>query len=121
MILYNMSSAIEDWNRIVHEKIRSKDIQSIGNIVAIQGNPIIIESEGAQQKYIILQSHGGEYDGAEVFLDFSANDVFTLNNGQSKEEELEILGLNPRSNLDSNSSSINQEKQRKRNLLGSSI
>jgi hypothetical protein len=116
-----MSSAMEDRNRIVYENIRPKDMKSVGNIVAIQKDPVIIATEDAQQKYRIRQSHGEEYNGAWVFLDFSTNDVFTLNNGQSKEEELEFLGLNPRSNLDSNSSSINQEKADKKKLLESPI
>ena len=117
MILYNMSSTIEDWNGIIHENVRSKDMQGVGNVVTIQEDPVIIATEGSQQKYTILQSHGQGYDGAEVFLDLSANDVFTLNNEQSKQEELEIQGLNPISNLDSNSSSINQEKAEKKDLL----
>ena len=116
-----MSSAMEDRNRIVYENIRPKDMKSVGNIVAIQKDPVIIATEDAQRKYRILQSHGEEYNGAWVFLDFSTNDVFTLNNGQSKEEELEFLGLNARSNLDSNSSSINQEKADKKKLLESPI
>src|SRR5215217_1445851 len=112
-----MSSAIKDWDRIVHKNVRSKDMEGIGNIAAIQEDSVIITTEGAQRKYLIPKSHVEGYNGAEVFLDLSANDVFTFNNKRSKENEEEILRANPRRNLDSNSSSINQEKEEKKESL----
>jgi hypothetical protein len=116
MILYNMSSAIEDWNIIVHKNVTSNDVKGIGNNVALQEHPVSMATEGAQHKHIIPKAHVEEYNEAEiVLLDLSANDVFTLNNERSKDEE--ILGLNLKRNLDSNSSFINQEKAKKKESL----
>src|SRR5215210_7926568 len=111
-----MLSAIEDWNRIIHKKERSKDMEAVGNIVAVQEDLVSITTEDAQQKYIIPKSHVEEYNGAEVFLDLSTNDdVFTFNNERSKDGG--ILGLNPRPNLHSNSSFINQDTAEKKESL----
>jgi len=116
MILYNMSSAIEDWNRIVHKNVTSNDVKGIGNIVALQEHPVSMATEGAQHKHIIPKAHVEGYNEAEiVLLNLSANDVFTLNNERSKDEE--ILGLNLKRNLDSKSSFINQEKAKKKESL----
>jgi hypothetical protein len=116
MILYTMSSAIEDWNTIVHKNMTSKDMKGVGNIVALQEYPVSMATEGTQHKHIIPKAHLEGYNGAEIILlDLSVNDVFTLNNGRSKNEE--IFGLNLKRKLDPNSSFINQEKTMKKESL----
>ena len=72
-----MSSAIKDWDRVVHKNVRSKDMEGIGNIVAVQEDSIIVATEGAQHEYKIPKSHVEGYNGAEVFLDFSVNKMST--------------------------------------------
>jgi hypothetical protein len=116
MILYNMSSAIEDRNRIVHKNVTSKAIKGIGNNISLQEYTVNMATERALHKHIIPKVHDEGYNGAKIVLsDSSTNDVFTLNSERSKDEE--ILGLKFKRNLDSNSSFINQEKTKKKESL----
>ena len=48
-----MSSAIEDWNTIVHKNMTSKDMKGVGNIVDLQEYPVSMATEGTQHKHII--------------------------------------------------------------------
>ena len=71
--------AVIDWNRIIHKNVRSKDMQGAGNIVAIDGDSVIISTQGAQHQYKIPKSHVEGYNGAEVFLDIAVSDMSSFN------------------------------------------
>lgn len=71
--------AVIDWNRIIHKNVRSKDMQGAGNVVAIDGDSVIISTQGAQHQYKIPKSHVEGYNGAEVFLDIAVSDMSSFN------------------------------------------
>jgi hypothetical protein len=56
--------AVLDWDRIVHKNVRS-----------INGDSIIIITEGARKEYKISKSNVGGYNGAEVFLKLNAGEL----------------------------------------------
>jgi hypothetical protein len=60
--------AVLDWDRIVHKNVRSSDGQDAGNVDAIDGDSIVIITEGARKEYKISKSRIEGYNGAEVFL-----------------------------------------------------
>src|ERR1041385_791937 len=71
--------AVIDWDRIIHKNVRSKDMQGAGNVVAIDGDSVIISTQGAQHQYKIPKSHVEGYNGAEVFLDIAVSDMSSFN------------------------------------------
>ncbi|MGB8035872.1 MAG: hypothetical protein WCF03_18815 [Nitrososphaeraceae archaeon] len=71
--------AVIDWNRIIHKNVRSKDMEGAGNVVAIDGDSVIISTQGAQHQYKIPKSHVEGYNGAEVFLDIAVSDMSSFN------------------------------------------
>jgi hypothetical protein len=71
--------AVIDWDRIIHKNVRSKDMQGAGSIVAIDDDSVIISTQGAQHQYKIPKSHVEGYNGAEVFLDISVNEMSSFN------------------------------------------
>ena len=71
--------AVIDWNRIIHKNVKSKDMQGAGNVVAIDGDSVIISTQGAQHQYKIPKSHVEGYNGAEVFLDIAVSDMSSFN------------------------------------------
>jgi hypothetical protein len=60
--------AVVDWDAIVHKNVRSKDGQDAGNVDAIEGNTVVITSEGDRKEYNLPKSQVAGYDGAEVSL-----------------------------------------------------
>jgi hypothetical protein len=54
-------------------------MEGIGNVVAIDGNSVIISSPGAQHEYKIPKSHVEGYNGAEVILYISVTDINSFN------------------------------------------
>jgi hypothetical protein len=60
--------AVVNWDAIVHKNVRSKDGQDAGNVDAIEGNTVVITSEGDRQEYNLPKSQVARYDGAEVSL-----------------------------------------------------
>jgi len=60
--------AVLNWDDIVHKNVRSKDGQDAGNVDAIEGNTVVITSEGDRQEYNVPKSEIEAYDGAEVSL-----------------------------------------------------
>ncbi|HEY6164237.1 MAG TPA: DUF2171 domain-containing protein [Nitrososphaeraceae archaeon] len=60
--------AVVNWDAIVHKNVRSKDGQDAGNVDAIEGNTVVITSEGDRQEYNLPKSQVAGYDGAEVSL-----------------------------------------------------
>jgi hypothetical protein len=60
--------AVVNWDSIVHKNVRSKDGQDAGNVDAIEGNTVVITSEGDRQEYNVPKSEIEGYNGAEVSL-----------------------------------------------------
>ena len=60
--------AVVNWESIIHKNVRSKDGQDAGNVDAIEGNTVVITSEGDRKEYNLPKSQVAGYDGAEVLL-----------------------------------------------------
>ncbi len=60
--------AVVDWESIIHKNVRSKDGQDAGNVDAIQGNTVVITTEGDRKEYNLPKSQVEGYNGAEVSL-----------------------------------------------------
>jgi hypothetical protein len=67
--------AVLDWDRIVHKNVRSSDGQDAGNVDAIDGDSIVIITEGARKEYKISKSQVDGYNGAEVFLKLTIGEL----------------------------------------------
>jgi hypothetical protein len=65
---------ILNWDRIVHKNVRSKDMEDVGNVIAIGGDTITI-FQGTRREYQVPKSHVEGFNGSEVFLDLSINDL----------------------------------------------
>jgi hypothetical protein len=74
-IIYMSEPAVLDWDRIVHKNVRSSDGQDAGNVDAINGDSIVIITEGARKEYKISKSNVEGYNGAEVFLKLSIGEL----------------------------------------------
>ena len=86
--------AVIDWDRIIHKNVRTKDMDGAGNVVAIDGDSVIISTQGGQHQYKIPKSHVEGYNGAEVYLDLSVEELSSLNtdnNNKSQATNKEIL------------------------------
>jgi hypothetical protein len=86
--------AVIDWDRIIHKNVRTKDMEGAGNVVAIDGDSVIISTQGGQHQYKIPKSHVEGYNGAEVYLDLSVGELSSLNtdnNNKSQATNKEIL------------------------------
>jgi hypothetical protein len=67
--------AVLDWDRIVHKNVRSSDGQDAGNVDAINGDSIVIITEGARKEYKISKTNVEGYNGAEVFLKLTIGEL----------------------------------------------
>jgi hypothetical protein len=60
--------AVANWDSIIHKNVRSNDGQDAGNVDAIEGDTVVITSEGDRQEYNVPKSEIAGYNGAEVSL-----------------------------------------------------
>lgn len=60
--------AVVDWESIIHKNVRSKDGQDAGNVDAIEGDTVVITSQGDRKEYNLPKSQVEGYNGAEVSL-----------------------------------------------------
>jgi hypothetical protein len=61
--------AVINWDSIIHKNVRSKDGQDAGNVDAIiEGDTVVITSEGDRQEYTVPKSEIEGYNGAEASL-----------------------------------------------------
>ena len=61
--------AVVNWYSIIHKNVRSKDGQDAGNVDAIiEGDTVVITSEGDRQEYNVPKSEVEGFNGAEVSL-----------------------------------------------------
>lgn len=79
--------AVIDWDRIIHKNVRSKDMEGAGNVVAIDGDSVIISTQGGQHQYKIPKSHVEGYNGAEVFLDLSVGEISSFNTDSNNKSQ----------------------------------
>ncbi|WP_458746522.1 hypothetical protein [Candidatus Nitrosocosmicus sp. T] len=70
-----MSEFITDWESIVHKNVRSNDYMDAGNVDAVDNENITITSQGDRKEYRIPKNQVEGYNGAEVFLKFSINEL----------------------------------------------
>lgn len=72
-----------DWDRVVNKNVRSKEGEPIGNLVAHMKDSIQIETTGSRGQYMIPKEHVAGFDGAEVTLNLSVNELskFALGGG----------------------------------------
>ena len=66
---------VSDWNSIVHKNVRAADGEPIGNVVAVLGDAIHVETQGSRSQYLIPKERVEGFDGAEVRLDTPLNDL----------------------------------------------
>jgi hypothetical protein len=60
--------AVVDWESTIHKNVRSKDGQDAGNVDAIEGDTVVITSEGDRKEYNLPKSQVEGYNGSEVSL-----------------------------------------------------
>jgi hypothetical protein len=60
--------AVRDWESTIHKNVRSKDGQDAGNVDAIEGDTVVITSEGDRKEYNLPKSQVEGYNGAEASL-----------------------------------------------------
>ncbi|HEY6756786.1 MAG TPA: hypothetical protein VI037_05295 [Nitrososphaera sp.] len=72
-----------DWDRVVNKNVRSKEGEPIGNIVAHVKDTLQIETTGSRGQYMIPKKHVAGFDGAEVTLSLTVNELakFALGGG----------------------------------------
>ncbi|HZD83304.1 MAG TPA: DUF2171 domain-containing protein [Nitrososphaeraceae archaeon] len=67
--------AVVDWESTIHKNVRSKDGQDAGNVDAIEGDTVVITSEGDRKEYNLPKSQVQGYDGAEVSLKINFSEL----------------------------------------------
>lgn len=75
-----------DWDNIIKSKknVRSKDNFSIGNVVADSNDNIFVIDEINNDTYKIPKTNVESYNGSEVFLNITNNDLKRLNTDLTK-------------------------------------
>lgn len=71
----NSTTAVEDWDSIIHKGVRTLDGQAIGNVTATNADSIIITSEGAREEYNIPKNEVESFNGSEVVLNISSDRI----------------------------------------------
>ncbi len=64
---------IEDWDSIIHKGVRTKEMQSLGNVSAVTELSIIITSEGAKDEYNVPKDEVEGFNGSEVLLNATSD------------------------------------------------
>jgi hypothetical protein len=65
----NMSDQpVANWESIIHKNVRASDGEASGNVVAVEGDTIFIESQGDKIHVQIPKSLVAGFNGAEVSL-----------------------------------------------------
>jgi hypothetical protein len=72
-----------DWDRVVNKNVRTKEGESIGNIVANMKDSLHIETTGSRGQYMVPKEHVEGFDGAEVTLNLTVDELakFVLGGG----------------------------------------
>ena len=75
MVESKMTDSVINWDSIVHKNVRSKDGQDVGNVDAVDGEKIVILSQGAHKEYNLPKEQVDGYNGAEVSLKVSLDEL----------------------------------------------
>ena len=67
--------AVINWDSIIHKNVRSKDGQDAGNVDAVEGDTVVITSEGDRKEYNVPKSQIEGYNGAEVSLKITVGEL----------------------------------------------
>jgi hypothetical protein len=70
-----MADSILDWESIIHKNVRSKDYDDAGNVDAVNADSVIITSQGDRKEYSLPKSQIDGFNGAEVFLKISLDEL----------------------------------------------
>jgi hypothetical protein len=72
-----------DWDKVVNKNVRDKEGEGIGNIVAHMKDSLQIETTGSRGQYIVPKEQVAGFDGAEVTLNLTVNELakFALGGG----------------------------------------
>ena len=62
------------WDRIIHKNTRTRDGEPAGYVAAEDAESIVVLAGGFRE-YSIPKSHVVEFDGSQVFLDFTAREL----------------------------------------------
>jgi hypothetical protein len=60
--------AVEDWDSIINKGVRSKEMQAIGIVTAVNPTSVIITSDGARDEYSLPKDEVEGFNGSEVFI-----------------------------------------------------
>ena len=66
-------SNIIHWDRLVHKNVRSKDLQDMGNVIAIDDQSVTMMQGRHEFKMPI--SCMDDFNGSEVFLNITESDA----------------------------------------------
>ena len=61
--------AVVNWESIIHKNVRSKDGQDAGNVDAIEGDIVVITSEGDRKEYNLPKSQVEGYNGCRSLFE----------------------------------------------------
>ena len=64
-----------DWDNTVHKNVRSREGEPVGNVVAILGDSIHVETQGSRGQYMIPKVNVARFNGAEITLDVAVNEL----------------------------------------------
>ena len=70
-----MADSILDWESIIHKNVRSRDYDDAGNVDAVNADSVIITSQGDRKEYSLPKSQIDGFNGAEVFLKISLDEL----------------------------------------------
>lgn len=73
--MIRMSDSIIDWDSIVHKNVRSREGEDAGNVDAVDANNVVITSAGDRAEYNVPKDQIEGYNGAEVFLKLSLDEL----------------------------------------------
>jgi hypothetical protein len=63
-----MSDSVSNWESTIQKTVRSSDGKLIGNVDAIDGNSILVSTEGGRTRYKIPKHIVSGFDGHQVSL-----------------------------------------------------
>ena len=67
---------VTNWESIIHKNVRSADGQDSGNVIAVEGDTILIDSEGDRAHFAIPKSLVDDFNGAEVILNKPRTELY---------------------------------------------
>ena len=66
-------SNIIHWDRLVHKGVRSKDMQDMGNVIAIDDQSVTMMQ--GRHEFKMPRSCVDDFNGSEVFLNITGSDA----------------------------------------------